>query len=97
VCARFERVARAATESGRADEAAEHWERLTRIDPLSSAHAVAYMNALVQRGDRTGALAHGQSHAELVRKELETDPEPEVVRLLARLRAGGAKTRTVRT
>jgi len=87
----IERVARAATEAGHMDEAVEHWERLTRIDPLSSAHALGYMNALVQRGDRTGALAHGQSHAELVRKELETDPEPEIVRLLARLRSGGAK------
>ena len=87
----IERVARAATETGRVDEAVEHWERLTRIDPLSSAHAVAYMNALVQHGNRTGALAHGQSHAELVQKELETDPEPEIVRLLARLRAGGAR------
>lgn len=87
----IERVARAATESGRLDEAVEQWERLTRIDPLSSAYAVAYMNTMVQRGDRTGALAHGQAHAELVRTELETDAEPEVVRLIARLRAGGAK------
>ena len=86
-----ERVARAATESGHLDEAVEQWERLSRIDPLSSAYTVAYMNALVQRGDRTGALAHGQAHADLVRAELETDADPEVVRLIARLRAGGAK------
>ena len=92
----IERVARAASESGRLDEALEHWERLTRIDPLSSAHAIAYMNALVQRGDRTSALAHGQAHAEFVRKELETDPEPEVVHLLARLRTGGAKLASAR-
>ena len=87
----IERLARAAMESTRLDEAVEQWERLTHIDALSSAYAVAYMNALVQRGDRTGALAHGQAHAQLVRAELETDADPEVVRLIARLRAGGAK------
>ena len=87
----IERVARNATESGQPLEAAEQWQRLTRLDPLHGAYAVAYMNALAQLGDRAGAIAHGRTHAELVRKEFETDPDPEVVELLNSLRERGAK------
>ena len=87
----IERVARAAVENNRNEDERDQWQRLTRLDPLNSAYAVAYMDALTKLGDRAGALAHGQAHAELIRQELETDPDPEVVRLLVSLRDRGAK------
>jgi DNA-binding SARP family transcriptional activator len=82
----IERAAHAAEEGDHADEAAEQWQRLTRLDPLNGAYAVAYMQALARRGDRSGAIAHGDRHVELVRQELEADPDPDVVRLIASLR-----------
>jgi DNA-binding SARP family transcriptional activator len=87
----IEQAARAATDHGRVEEAAEQWQRLARIDPLNGAYAAKYIEALATRGDRAGALAHGQAHAELVRSELETDPDPEVARALTGLRDRGAK------
>ncbi|MBC7791120.1 MAG: hypothetical protein H7Z74_14330 [Anaerolineae bacterium] len=82
----IEHVARDATTARRLDEAAEQWRRLTRLDPLSGPFATAYMDVLGRLGDRSGALAHGRAHAELVRAELESEPDPAVTRLLARLR-----------
>lgn len=89
----IEHVARAAGEGGRLEEAAELWERLARIDPLNSGYAAGYMEALARIGDRAGALAHGQAHAERVRQELETDPDVMVLRLLTTLRDRGAGRR----
>ncbi|MBC7790775.1 MAG: hypothetical protein H7Z74_12575 [Anaerolineae bacterium] len=85
----IEKIATEATREGRPDIAAESWRRLTRLDPLSSRFAVKYMEALSSLGERASAMAHGQEHAVLVRQELETDPDQEVVRLLMRLREGG--------
>jgi len=87
----IERVARAATDAGHGHEAAEHWHRLTLLDPLSGTYAAAYMEALARAGDRSTALAHGQAHTELVHKELDIDPDQEVVDSLVRLRDAGAK------
>lgn len=85
----IETTAAEAVREGRLDLAAESWRRLTRLDPLSSRFATRYMEALAGLGERAAAMAHGQEHAALVRQELETDPDQEVVRLLVRLRASG--------
>src|SRR5439155_9980513 len=62
------------------------WRRLTLLDPFSARFATSYMETLASRGDRAGALAHGKSYVELVRKELEAEPDRDVQRLLSRLR-----------
>ncbi|MDQ6886131.1 MAG: hypothetical protein M3068_02440 [Gemmatimonadota bacterium] len=85
----LEHVARAASDDGRLDDAAESWGRLTRLDPLSGAYASAYMEAISGLGDRAGALAHAKAHIELVRQELDTDPDPSVMRLVAGLKGSG--------
>jgi DNA-binding SARP family transcriptional activator len=82
----IEIVAKSSTEAGRPEEAAEHWHRLARLDPLDSRIAASYMEALAALGDRAAAIAHGRAHAELRRRELEVGPDPIVERVVERLR-----------
>jgi DNA-binding SARP family transcriptional activator/tetratricopeptide (TPR) repeat protein len=82
----IEQYARASAEHGRHDEAVEQWRRLTRLDPLNARFASSYMEALARLGDRAAALAHGKSHIDLVRRELEAPPDKSISQLMARLR-----------
>ncbi len=86
----LEHVARSGAAEGRLDDSAASWRRLTRLDPLSGLYATAYMEAISGQGDRAGALAHGKAHMELVRQELDSDPDPSVLRLVARLKGSGS-------
>jgi len=70
-----------------ADAAVGWWRQLTQLDPLSGRFAVGYLTALADRGDRAEALDFARHHAALVRRELETEPDPEIQRLEARLRS----------
>ena len=63
------------------------WRQLTTLDPLSGRFAVGLIKALAARGDRAEALAFARTHAALVQRELETEPDAEVRRLEASLRA----------
>ncbi|MGI8497162.1 MAG: BTAD domain-containing putative transcriptional regulator [Gemmatimonadaceae bacterium] len=85
----LEHVARTAAADGRLEDAAERWGRLTRLDPLSGAYATAYMEAISGLGDRAGAIAHGKAHVDLVRRELDSESDPSVLRLVARLKGSG--------
>lgn len=69
------------------DAAVEWWRQLTTLDPLSGRFAVGYLKALAARGDRAEALAFARQHELVIRRELETDPDPDVRRLEAELRA----------
>ena len=80
-------LAREAEAAGDLDAALDWWRRLTRIDPLSGRFALGFLKALAARGDRAGALAFARSHESVVRRELEADPDPEIRRLEAELRA----------
>ena len=82
----IENVAVALEKSGRLQDAALARRRLTRLDPFSHAYAAAYMEVLAAAGDRAGALAHGKAYAELLKRELDTDPSGEFVMLMNRLR-----------
>jgi len=73
------------------DAAVGWWRQLTQLDPLSGRFAVGYLAALAARGDRAEALDFARYHAALVRRELETEPDPEVQRLEARLRSAPAR------
>jgi len=57
--------------------------------PLSGRYALACMRALSDRGDRADALAFARTHEAVVRRELETDPDREVQKLVRQLRAVG--------
>jgi DNA-binding SARP family transcriptional activator/tetratricopeptide (TPR) repeat protein len=72
---------------GDLDTAVDWWRRLTRLDPLSSRYALGFLKSLAASGDRAGALAFAREHESVVRRELETDPDPEILQLEAELRA----------
>ena len=62
------------------------WSRLTLADPLSGRYAAGLIATMASQGDNVSALAHARSHADLVRRELEVEPDPAVRDLVARLR-----------
>ncbi len=80
-------LATAAVRSNQHDAAAEWWGQLTQRDPVNGRVALEYMKALSARGDRAAALAFARRHEAIVRRELQTSPDPEVLRLEAELRA----------
>jgi DNA-binding SARP family transcriptional activator/TolB-like protein len=84
--AAFQALAREAATAGDQRRAAEIWQRLTGLDPVSARFAVSYMSALVTLGDRAGAIAHAKQYAVRVRRELDAEPDPDVIGLADRLR-----------
>ena len=64
-----------------------HWLRKrSAIDPLSAHSATLLIRGLAASGDLTGALQHAATYERLVRRELESDPDPSVTALAAELR-----------
>lgn len=88
-------LARDADAAGDHDAAADWWRRLTLLDPLSGRFALGYLKALAARGDRAGALAFARAHENTVRRELESDADPDIRRLEAELRAMPVIARTL--
>ena len=76
-----------ASAANETDAAVGWWRQLTQLDPLSGRFALGYLTALSARGDRAEALDFARHHAALVRRELETEPDPEIQRLVARIRS----------
>jgi DNA-binding SARP family transcriptional activator/Tfp pilus assembly protein PilF len=78
----------AAERGGRADRAGqiEAWRRLVALDPYSGRFVAGLMRALDAAGDRTAAIRQAVAHAELLRAELETEPDPAVETLASELR-----------
>lgn len=87
-----EQSSRDAMKEGRLDDAVAGTTRLTRYDPLSGRFAAAHMEALIARGDRAEAVAHGQAYVERVRNELDSEPDTQVMALLERMRGSDPKT-----
>src|SRR5437870_10769495 len=74
-----------------AAEASDHsqsvmWlRRLANSDPLSAGATKKLMLALAAAGDRAGAVKHARLYQELVRQELEMEPDSEIEDLAAAL------------
>jgi len=74
-----------------AAEASDHsqtvmWlRRLASSDPLSAGATKKLMLALAAAGDRAGAVKHARLYQELVRQELEMEPDSEIADLAAML------------
>src|SRR3989441_7824028 len=85
-----------------AAEASDHsqtvmWlRRLANSDPLSAGATKKLMLALAAAGDRAGAVKHARLYQELVRQELEMEPDSEIADLAAAL-GRHAITQTVTT
>ena len=84
--AALESLADTASRRGDHSGAADWWRRLAAHDPLSARFAMGLMRALAQAGDRAAALEHARVYQELVRAELESEPDPEVTDLAKELR-----------
>jgi DNA-binding SARP family transcriptional activator len=75
----------------RSAEAGDHsqdvaWRRkLAGSDPLSAGPTKKLMLALAAAGDRAGAVKQARQYQELVRQELEMEPEAEIERLVSTL------------
>jgi DNA-binding SARP family transcriptional activator/TolB-like protein len=82
----FEALAKDAAATGEHRHAAEIWRRLTGLDPVSARFASSYMSALAALGDRAGAIVHVKQYTARVRRELDAEPDPAVVRLAEQLR-----------
>src|SRR5882672_11021169 len=77
--------------ANRSAEAGDHsqtvmWlRRLANSDPLSAGATKKLMRALAAAGDRAGAVKHARLYQELVRQELEIEPDAEIEDLAAAL------------
>lgn len=80
-----ESEARAADERSDASAAAAWWGRLVEHDPYNSAAVVGLMSALAAGGDPANALQVAHDHAQLLRRDFEMEPAPEVRELADRL------------
>jgi DNA-binding SARP family transcriptional activator len=78
-------LANAATEAGDHARSVTWWRRLANSDPLSASATKQLMLALAAAGDRAGAVKQARFYQELVRQELEIEPDSEIERLAATL------------
>ena len=59
------------------------WRRLVNSDPLSASATKKLMIALTAAGDRAGAVKQARLYQELVRQDLEIEPDSEIESLAA--------------
>ena len=78
----LDRMAESATDASRCVELRR---RRVELDPLDAMGAMALMRALATAGDLPSAVQHARVYGELVRQELELDPDPRVAQLAVEL------------
>ncbi len=61
--------------------------RRADLDPLDATGAMALMRAMAAAGDLPSAIQHARVYGELVRQELELDPDPRIAMLVTELQA----------
>jgi DNA-binding SARP family transcriptional activator len=79
-------LAAAAAESGDHAQSVAWCHRLANADPLSGHATKRLMLALVAAGDRAGAVSHARVYQQLVRQQLEMEPDADIEELAASLR-----------
>jgi DNA-binding SARP family transcriptional activator/Tfp pilus assembly protein PilF len=72
----MESLAQSASQRGDLQQAIEHWRRLAAVDPLNTRHAMGVIRTLADRGDTSAALREARRHEDLIRSELEMEPDP---------------------
>ena len=80
-----ESLANRSAEAGEHSQSVTWWRRLANSDPLSAGATKKLMLALAAAGDRAGAVKHARLYQELVRQELEMEPDSGVESLAATL------------
>jgi DNA-binding SARP family transcriptional activator len=91
----LERLAGAAEAGGDYRRAVDWRKRLSSIRPLDSGNVVKLMTALVESGDRAGALQHARVYELLLREQFDLDPDVAVTALATKLREPSPPTRSV--
>src|SRR5438445_11385002 len=81
----LEFLANLAAEAGDHSQSVTWWRRLANSDPLSAGATKKLMLVLAAAGDRGGAVNHARLYQELVRQELEMEPDAEIEDLAAAL------------
>src|SRR3989454_3536062 len=81
----LEFLANLAAEAGDHSQAVMWLRRLANSDPLSAGATKKLMLALAAAGDRAGAVQYARVYQELVRQELEMEPDAEIEDLAAAL------------
>ncbi len=76
---------------GDADAALPHARRLVTLDPLNEVAHRLLMQIYIQVGQHNAALKQYQSLEQILRKELEIDPQPETRVLYKQIRKGEIK------
>src|SRR6266481_5004374 len=74
----IEFLASNSAEAGDHSQSVTWWRRLANSDPLSAGAAKKLMLALAAAGDRAGAVQYARVYQELVRQELEMEPDSEI-------------------
>ncbi len=83
----LETLVRRAVDGGVVAEATGWWRRLVELDPFNAKYAAGQIRALIDSGDPGSALRVAQEHESRVRRELEVEPDPVIVELIAQLRS----------
>jgi len=81
----LELLANLSAEAGDYSQSVLWWRRLVTSDPVSPAATKKLMLALAAAGDRAGAVKHARLYQEVVRQQLEIEPDSEIESLAARL------------
>ena len=76
--AAIEFLANLSAEAGDHSQSVTWWRTLANSDPLSVDATKKLMLALAAAGDRAGAVKHARLYQELVRQELEMEPDSEI-------------------
>src|SRR6266704_602953 len=79
----IEFLANSSAEAGDYSQSVTWWRRLANSDPLSAGATKKLMLALAAAGDRAGAVQYARVYQELVRQELEMEPDAEIEDLAA--------------
>jgi TolB-like protein/DNA-binding SARP family transcriptional activator len=90
----LERLGADAGSRGDHADAIKWWRMLAAADPLSSRAAIGLLRALSDAGDRAAALQFARVHEEVIRGELDADPDPGVAALVAQIRTATDQPRT---
>jgi len=81
----LERLAEGAERQGEVQDATLWWQHLAAHDPYSSRVALRCVRSLIAAGDPGGALQHARIHASRLRRELEVEPDSELLQLASQL------------
>lgn len=82
----LEAVAEEARLAGHPAGAVEWWRRLSHQEPHNARITLRFMEALLEVGDRAGAIQQARTHARMVERDLGAAPDPAVLHLAEEIR-----------